>query len=371
VSLVVGLQKMNRNSQTESIKKTRYVELDILRIVSAFSIVLFHYTFRGFAADNMSILDFPYLGKIFKYGYLAIYAFFLLSGYVVVYSAQTKNFFEFVYSRIRRLYPSFWVAVLLTSFFTYQWGGQRYHVYLNQVLINLTMLNRCISIPSVDGVYWFLFEILKFYFYISMLILFRLLNKIDMFVFFWLIGVLIALLVPVGWKISFFLMPRYAPFLISGVIFFLIKQNGWKKMYIVTLAFSFVLGFFALVQNTPNMIEHYKSDFSIVVILFVIVLFYLVLALSVAGWLKLTSRNRIIFLLSASSYPLYLIHQNIGFIIFNYFGKNFNKYLLLIFTMCFVSILSILIVKYIEPLIKNRLDAIYRIFNSPTRKVRL
>jgi peptidoglycan/LPS O-acetylase OafA/YrhL len=41
-------------------KKARFYEIDMLRFLAAMSVVLFHYTFRAFAADNHSPFEFPH-----------------------------------------------------------------------------------------------------------------------------------------------------------------------------------------------------------------------------------------------------------------------------------------------------------------------
>lgn len=355
-------------TDSDNQKRVRYVELDVLRIIAALSIVLFHYTFRGYAADNMSILYFPCLGSIFKYGYLAIYTFFMLSGYVVLYSANHKTFLEFCFSRFKRLYPSFWCAVILTSIMIYLWGEPRYHVNLKQIIVNLTMLNGYLHVKSVDGAYWFLYEILKFYFYISMVILLRQINKIYFLVFLWMLGLTVLSLFPIAGKISFFLMPKYAPFIISGMIFYFIKQKGWTYYNVALLVWTFILCSISLIHNTPHMVEHYKSNFSTVVILSIILINYAVFAASVSNYLKISKNNNYILTLSAATYPLYLIHQNVGYILFNHYGLHLNKYLILILTISMMVAIAIFVTLLIEPFIVVRLNQVYQKINSPTKR---
>ena len=120
-------------------KSTYQYELDVLRIMKTINIILFHYTFRGYATDNMSILSFPFLGEIFKYGCFGIFIFFILSGYTIILSSRNKNFFDFLYSRVLRLYPSFWIAVCITSIAVLLFESDQYHVDLKQFFLNLTM----------------------------------------------------------------------------------------------------------------------------------------------------------------------------------------------------------------------------------------
>ena len=36
---------------------TRFYEVDLLRFLAAFAVLLFHYTFRGHAADDLTVHD--------------------------------------------------------------------------------------------------------------------------------------------------------------------------------------------------------------------------------------------------------------------------------------------------------------------------
>ena len=45
-------------------KALRFYEIDGLRFIAAFMVVLYHYTFRGEAADNMSPVAFDLLGVV-------------------------------------------------------------------------------------------------------------------------------------------------------------------------------------------------------------------------------------------------------------------------------------------------------------------
>src|SRR5262249_17939386 len=93
----------------------RYYELDLLRFVAAFSVLLFHYTFRGTAAlDHVSDLSYPWLAPVTKDGYLGVDLFFLISGFVILMSASSGSKRQFGVSRIVRLYPAYWVCCTAT-----------------------------------------------------------------------------------------------------------------------------------------------------------------------------------------------------------------------------------------------------------------
>src|SRR5687768_11010130 len=94
-------------TRTHSMERDRIPELDLLRFIAAVSVVLFHAT--NWPADpNL-------LTRIATYGSLGVPLFFMISGFVILMTAQNRSGIEFINSRIARLYPSFWIAVLLSS----------------------------------------------------------------------------------------------------------------------------------------------------------------------------------------------------------------------------------------------------------------
>jgi len=338
-------------------KQQHIYELDILRITGIIGIMLFHYTFRGYAADNMSTLYFPLLGKIFKYGYLGIYLFFVLSGYTTMLSAKDKSFRKFVYSRILRLFPSFWVAVCLTTVVTIFLGAGRYHVEPLQFLANLTMLSGYIGIKSVDDVYWFIFILLKFYFLVSMLILLGLLGFQEYLAGIWLVIAIAAEFYHIP-KVGFFLIPGYAPFFIAGMIFYSARENGWNLYKLFVLVVSLFFAFYQVGKKIPVFNKHYYTELSLTVVLSIILSIYAFMFL-IGKKRNQTKLPSIFITLGACTYPLYLFHQNIGYMLFNRFGHLANRYVILMSTICLMCCIAYLITKYIEPYI---VDVLKRCF---------
>ena len=87
--------------------KERYYEIDLLRFLAAVGVMLFHYTFRGYAADDLSPLEFPLLAEVFKYGSLGVDLFFIISGFVILLTAYNRDAVSFTISRIIRIYPAY------------------------------------------------------------------------------------------------------------------------------------------------------------------------------------------------------------------------------------------------------------------------
>ncbi|HEX8659294.1 MAG TPA: acyltransferase family protein, partial [Hymenobacter sp.] len=84
----------------------RLYEIDLLRFLAALSVVIYHFTFFGKRNAQYNPLYFDELGEVTRYGYLGVHLFFMISGYVVLLSAQGKTIRQFFLSRISRLYPA-------------------------------------------------------------------------------------------------------------------------------------------------------------------------------------------------------------------------------------------------------------------------
>jgi peptidoglycan/LPS O-acetylase OafA/YrhL len=315
----------------------------------------------------MSTLHFSTLGSVFKYGYLGIYLFFILSGYTIVLSAINKSFTKFIYARLLRLYPSFWVAVCLTTLASLFLGGSRYHVEPLQFLANLTMLNEFVGIKSVDGAYWFLSAVLRFYFLIAVLILFDLVKFQKYIVGIWLATSLVIYFYPIK-IVGVLLIPQYAPFLISGMIFYLAKKEGWDlyKSFIIITSLSFSL--YQIVEDIPTFNKHYSTNLSLLVVLTIVSSIY-VFMFYISLRRSRVNLSSSFVTLGACAYPLYLIHQNIGFMLFNKYGQVVNKHIILMSAFFLMFSFSFIILKYIDPNIVNVMKKLIQIPTSPASRL--
>lgn len=92
----------------------RMISLDVLKGIAIFSIVLFHIndSFPG---------AFPKLKFLYTWGgYLGDYLFFMLSGFTIFYTYNTKvcdnqiSLYSFVAKRIKKLYPMYFCTTLVS-----------------------------------------------------------------------------------------------------------------------------------------------------------------------------------------------------------------------------------------------------------------
>ena len=327
--------------------KDRFYEIDLLRFLAALAVVLYHYTFRGFAEGGYSPVEYLVLGEVFKYGFYGVQLFFIISGFVILMTASKRDAPNFVISRITRLYPAFWVCVSLTAAFILWKGGEVFQIGLVQYLLNLTMISGFAGVEAVDGVYWTLLVEIKFYALIFVLLVFGQIKRIEWFLVFWLALTAFSIVVPLPKIITFLFLTDWSSFFIAGALFYLVRQNGLNLMRSAMLIVSLALSLWQNLSEIKHLAVVYKSDFSPYVSSAVILVCFAVFLMISLGRTKGLSSQKLIKL-GVLTYPLYLIHQNIGFMMFQEFGDSVNRYVLLAALVLIMLLASWLIHRLVE-----------------------
>lgn len=313
-------------------KNNRFYEIDLLRFLAAMAVVMFHYTFRGYIEGGYSSIEYPLIGEFSRYGYLGIHLFFMISGFVILLSAMKRNAIQFAIARFIRLYPAFWAGVSLSVFVIYFFGDPKFAVTIPQYLINMTMLSGYTSVEYIDNVYWTLLVEIKFYLLVFLLLMINKIKQIEIFLGLWLALIIIHTFIPLDFLaplpriIDFFFFPEWALYFIAGSLFYLIYAKGINLSSGVMLICTYLLIINLVVNNIDIILQvKYKSSFSKTIPAVIISVYFLVftmIALNKTAWL----RSPKLVYLGVLTYPLYLIHQNIGYIAFNTLGAYFNKY---------------------------------------------
>lgn len=305
----------------------RLKELDLLRFLAAVAVVFFHYAFRGYAKGDMSVMPYPLLAEPAKYGYLGVELFFMISGFVILMTASSNNLKAFFISRVVRLCPAFWVCCTLTFLITLAIGQPRFTADVYQYLINLTFLSDLMGVPPIDGVYWSLFVEIKFYLMISILLGFKKIEKIETCLVLWLLISATAEVLAFE-KLRSILITDYAAYFVAGATFYLIWAKGFTTTRILLLAGALALAFYTAIVWAALLETKYPTEFSPLIVCGMISLFFVTFLLittnktAAIGALNWTA-------LGALTYPLYLLHQMIGFMIFNVAYPAVNPHLLL------------------------------------------
>ena len=307
--------------------KSRVNDIDLLRFIAALAVVFFHYSFRGYAADSASIMPYPWLAPAAKYGYLGANLFFIISGFVILMTAEHGSLRSFVVSRIVRLYPAFWACCTITFVLVLLWGAPRFHATASQYLVNMTMLSGFMGVESIDGSYWTLFVEMKFYALVGIVLALGRIRHVQSILVGWLLLSVLGEFWPNKY-LRYFLIVDYSAYFIGGAACFLVWSRGSSPARLGLLLLCWWLALFQSTKAVAGMVEHYHTDLNNYVAGGLITVFFGVMVLVAMKATGVFGRTRWLAA-GALTYPLYLLHENIGFIIFNKAYPAVNAHLLL------------------------------------------
>lgn len=310
---------LNRPSpdSTQSARRERIYELDAIRFFAAVAVVLYHYTFRGYAADGLLKFTFWGVSGVTRYGYLGVNLFFMISGFVILMTANGRTWKSFAVSRIARLYPCYWFCCSTTAVVAAILGGVMFNVGFMQYLLNLTMFNGFMKVAHIDGVYWTLMVELKFYFIIYALLFLGIIRRIEIVLWVWLAVSVLGAWLDIG-IIQFLLFPSYAPLFIAGAAFYLVRLYGWSwsKSALLVLCCCFACN--NAIMKAGMLRDKFNADFSYAMVALAIVFFFIVFICLISTKSKFSEKSKKwIYWMGALTYPLYLIHQDVGYMFMN------------------------------------------------------
>ena len=295
--------------------------LDYGRFAASLAVVVFHYTYNGIRNGKITSIDYlPHITSITRYGHFGVELFFIISGYVIFYSAENKLASQFAYSRIKRLYPTFWCGMLFSAFFAFLWAGDTVMAVTGkQVLVNLSMMPNAFGERYVDGVYWTLLWELRFYALVFLMLLTRLGKHLRTLFMVWPCYLVIAH--ALRWD-GPYTDSNYALF-VAGSLFAMLKGR-MEPRYLFSLGLCFLAGAFG---NAPFGLHGLGIARTAALALFFG--FFFVLNTRRGGSLQLPGSN----VLGALTYPIYLVHAHFGYLFLSRFATNDNRiamYLLLL-----------------------------------------
>ena len=220
------------------------------------------------------------------------------------------------------------------------------------------MFNGFFGVEHVDGVYWSLVIELKFYILIGIILFFRLIKFIRIFAWLLLVVSICQIILPYMespyfLKVIYFLgFPDYSPYFVTGMFFFFMKTDKNIIKNLLPILISYGVAIKLAFESVDRLNEKYFNAFDINIVVSIITVFFIIMFLVCIN--KLNSFNKKIFLyFGVLTYPLYLIHQTIGYIIFNNLSEYINKWLLISLLIIIMLCASYLINKYIEKPLGN------------------
>ena len=280
---------------------------------------------------------------------MAVATFFMLSGYLAVVKDETNTeLWLYLKKRAIRLYPAYWVAVTVTFIVTYCLLPAR-SVSIIEALFNFTMLESFVGVSLVDGAYWTLANELIFYAFIAVVVVLLKKRKVlPIFCLSWVIVLFVYSLFESD-SLAFaaigkLIAKQYGHMFATGVsILFLTHDIGtrWIKIIAgVTVILSIVYQYLIFGWGYT--------------------LYFLISLLVISGCIVVNNKGlaqnqvfqKVMYplkLLAAISYPLYLLHQNIGYAMLEHLRPVVSdREWIIIIPLFTVSIAAYLIYRFVE-----------------------
>lgn len=341
----------------------RYGILDLLRFFAVLFIFFGHYTdtfnyIYGIVPANQK------WNIISRYASLALFIFFLISGYVVTMTSVNRNFRDFLIIRFSRIYPLFWLSCL-TAFILPRLLN---HSFLpiapfKTFLLNLTLVPTLFNYPFINPVFHTLFTEIMFYIFLSFIILLKLWSKVI-----WILTFILACCFANAFHDTVPLHANLIP-LTAGMLFYFIQVNDakrWKLYSLLALNFSCALLLApALAQNLNKMYTEPDTVSSGVILCCIVLIYALFLLMALK---KITLKSRPSFIvLSEISYAFYLFH--IYFLVFYYHFRNTiqEDILLLLLLVIILCVSWIIHTKVEKPLSAMMSRILYQLTSTKIR----
>lgn len=331
--------------------------LSLARGIACVFIILFHYTSRYTQIFDSKLS----ICCEINFGYAFTMVFLLLSGYLM-YRPETMRIKAFLFKKLLRIYPCYLVAVVLI-FCTTSWLLKERSVLPLAFLANTLLINTPLGLPYVDGAHWYIYAE---FVYILMFAIISAFAKKRQGLIWMAVSFMCLVLICVNKHMDLriangayvLLQARYVPVFITGNTLAQRKSGGlWTgtgtlliciatqcltcdiAQGIVGIAFAAVL---VLVTMKPKVQELNLRHLKILAPIFGI---------------------------ATISYPLYLLHQNIGYAVMRLIEKATRSgveydYLSILAALCVAALLAILFHITLEAPLKKISKDIIKGFTS-------
>lgn len=165
---------------SEAPASTRYAFVDALRGVAASWVVVYHGYTKNLVPMTGYELPQPF-DAIFSNGYLGVYVFFVISGFVIAQSIRTAHVTpsyigRFALRRSLRLDPPYWATIIGMIVLSYISGrAQKDHAPLplptwDSIVAHVFYLQGYLGYPQIVGVFWTLCYEIQFYLTLAVLV---------------------------------------------------------------------------------------------------------------------------------------------------------------------------------------------------------
>jgi peptidoglycan/LPS O-acetylase OafA/YrhL len=323
--------------------------LDGFRTISILAVILYHYFSRWIFEGGSSL--YPYKGQYdyFKYGYLGVRFFFVISGFVIFFTLEhTENFRIFWIKRIIRLLPTMVIVSLITYIcfrlfdkdviFPASHSARNILpsvTFINPEAFNLLFRKSDVRFDYLNGSFWSLWPEIQFYFLSSVLYFCNrkkfirnyLISFIVIISAFWFFRNVQAsnsfhVSLPRSiinaynyWFETLFNLPVYIVYFTLGVLFYVLYKNNLLRIKVPPVLWICLLMLISVFLYFGVQWQVRLIYFGILLLFFCFIYFPKALFFLEA---------RIVTEIGVASYTIYLLHENIGVLLIHLYAARFS-----------------------------------------------
>jgi peptidoglycan/LPS O-acetylase OafA/YrhL len=298
-----------------TISSARVDGLDLLRLAAVAAVIFYHYGFWGPAAHGVPQVALPALARYAQYGFLGVPVFFIISGFVIAYSAEGRTLVGFGIARFARIYPTFLFCLTLTSVAILFLGGSHFEVTLLQWLANLFIFAPALGQPYVDGAYWSLVIEVIFYLWFALCFAYGLIPKrIDAIIMVWL-GITFANELTIDATIfEKIFMADDSGFFAVGLLFYEHYRGRRDTRLYALLVLAIGTSVFQAVHKLEHLGVVTGGEFSPMTVAEICIV-----SIAFIFWAT-RARNvplpkSVVLAVGGITYPLYLLHMQLGYVL--------------------------------------------------------
>ena len=358
---------------TKATTSERMPLLDALRLFAAFLVLGFHWLFRGPASGDQ-FTSFRAYEALAVYGYIGVDWFFVISGFVIAWTAQNRSAMTFAILRFARLYPAYVACMSLTFLLTVLYGWQRAEPGLADWFANLTMAAPLLGRQFMDGAYWSILVEIIFYGWVFLLLAGGLWKYRLPITFGWL-ALSIANIAWLKFELlRFLLITDFAPWFIIGMMMYDMRERGLRLVSAVILATAFIASCLSLAVQIPEFLRDYGAAPDLTILFGLNAIGVLAVALAVQPWQISPRVSRIAMFAGAISYPLYLLHQHAGYMLIDRLAPKLGAWpafaMAAAAVICVAAATSELIEKPLRPMIIRRLSKLAEVLSHSLKSAK-
>jgi len=346
--------------------KATFGGIDILRFVAAAMVMLYHYGFwvwafpKGMAGRVAGSLE-PHqeIGAVFNVGWVGVPIFFVISGFIIAFSAEYSTPSRFFEARVKRLAPAAWICAPVTIAVLLMAGMS----WPTDAAVKLVRTALFVPFgPWADSVYWTLGVEIAFYAIIWTLLMigrFHLIESVAILIgtistLFWVVFHAFGLTSLAEGRVLDLLLIHHGCFFGLGVMIWLMHFKAWSPRRVAWSVLFAIGGIMQIVSSVQvrNVKAEDPTSLYVPIVIFLVALLSMIwslrLVLPWSGWRKI----------GLMTYPLYLLHNVVGAAILGVMVRNGASYMAAMISVSTMMVAaSWVIAHYLEPPVRLILKA--------------